>query len=188
MTGTDQKHLAAIRAGDREGLRRIYSEFLPRIASLITRNGGSYDDAQDIFQDALVVLYDKCRDERFQLSSAFSTLLYGVCRNLWGNRLQKKSRTEVTLSDDFKYSDDTNMEAALMDEEQNRILWEAFRKIGEDCQRLLSMFFDKKNMQEIAEAMGFGSVNYAKKRKFQCKEYLLKQVKADPRYQEYQAQ
>jgi RNA polymerase sigma factor (sigma-70 family) len=185
MEKTDQKHLEAVRTGDTPGLRQIYSEFLPRVAALITRNGGSYDDARDVFQDALVVLFEKCRDGNFKLTSSFSTLLFGVCRNLWGNRLQKKSRTEVTLSDDFKFTDSADLTQAILDEEENRIFWDAFRQLGADCRQLLQLFFDKKSMEEIAETMKFGSVGYAKKRKFQCKEYLLAQVKADPRYQEY---
>jgi RNA polymerase sigma factor (sigma-70 family) len=185
MAKTDQEYLSAISSGDTAGLRQIYREFLPRIVGLITRNGGTHDDAKDVFQDALVVLFEKCREERFELKSAFSTLLYGVCRNLWGNRLQKKSRTEVTIPDNPKFSSDDDLESAILEEEKNRILWDAFQQIGADCQRLLELFFEKKSMAEIAEAMGFGSVGYAKKRKFQCKESLLDKAKADPRYAEY---
>jgi RNA polymerase sigma factor (sigma-70 family) len=185
MRNTDQEFISAIRSGDTAGLRKIYREFLPRIAGLVTRSGGTYEDAKDVFQDALVVLFEKCREERFELKSAFSTLLYGVCRNLWGNRLQKKSRTEVTIPDDPKFSSDDDLEGAILEEEKNRILWDAFRQIGADCQRLLELFFAKKSMAEIAEAMGFSSVGYAKKRKFQCKEHLLEKVKSDLRYQEH---
>lgn len=185
MSSTDHHFITAIRSGDTEGLRRIYREFLPRVSGLITQNGGSYEDAKDVFQDALVVLYEKCRQSGFELSSTFSTLLYGVCRNLWGNRLQKKSRTEVTLTDDFKFMDETDLESEIIEEEKDRILWDAFRQIGEDCRRLLELFFEKKSMEEIAATLGFGSVGYAKKRKFQCKEHLLEKVRKDVRYAEY---
>ena len=187
MSNTDDQHLSAVRSGDLNGLRAVYREFLPRISRLITRNGGSHDDALDIFQDALLVLFEKTRDGSFQLTSSFSTLIYGVCRNLWGNRLQKKSRTEVTLADDFKFKDDSaNLEHAIVEEEKNRLFWDAFRKLGADCQQLLRLFFEKKTMEEIAEVMQFSSVGYAKKRKFLCKENLLEAVKADPRFNDYQ--
>jgi len=71
MGKANQQYLKAIRTGDDAGLRSIYLDFFPRITSLITRNGGTPDDAQDVFQDALVVLFEKCRDKNFVLSSAF---------------------------------------------------------------------------------------------------------------------
>lgn len=185
MSPIDEQHISAIRTGNRDGLKQIYRQFLPTIAGLITRNGGTHDDARDIFQDALAILFEKCQRPDFVLNSAFSTLLYGVCRNLWGNRLQKKSRTEVTLEDDSKYKDDTNLELAMIADEQNCILWDAFRKISAECQRLMELFFQQKSMIEIAETLQLSSVGYAKKRKFQCKEHLITQVKADPRYREY---
>ncbi len=185
MTNTDHQYLTAIRTGDLGGLRRIYQEFLPPVSSLITRNGGTHEDAKDIFQDALVVLYEKSRGGRFELTSTFYTLFYGICRNLWGNRLQKKSRTEVTLPDDPKFMDAADLEQIILEEEKNRLFWDAFRLLGADCQRLLHLFFEKKTMEEIAATMQFSSVGYAKKRKFQCKENLLNFVKADPRFPEY---
>lgn len=185
MSPTDERYISAIQTSDRAGLNKIYQQFLPSITRLITQNGGSADDARDIFQDALAILFEKCRQKDFALRSAFSTLLYGICRNLWGNRLQKKSRTEVTLPDDFKYSDGTDLDQVILDAEQNRILWDAFRKISAECQQLMELFFQQKTMAEIAEALQLSSVGYAKKRKFQCKEHLITQVKADPRYREY---
>ncbi len=138
----------------------------------------------DVFQDALVVMFEKCRQEHFTLRSSFGTFLYGICRNLWGNRLQKKSRTEVTLSEDFKFTDSTNLEFDMQTAEEERIFWDAFRKLGADCQKLLHLFFDQKSMEEIAESMQFSSVGYAKKRKFQCKEQLIERVKGDARFVE----
>lgn len=39
-------------------------------------------------------------------------------------------------------------------------------------------------MARIAELMGYGSVSYARKRKFQCKEKLIALTKAAPLYRE----
>jgi RNA polymerase sigma factor (sigma-70 family) len=189
MAATDHNYLEAIRTGNTDGLRNIYREFLPGIRRLITRNGGSADDAMDIFQDALVILYEKCRSANgLTLTSSFYTLLYGICRNLWGNRLQKKSRSEVTLPDDLKLQDDTDLQRLIIREEENRIFWDAFRKLGKECQALLQLFFEQKKMEEIAETLSLSSVSYAKKRKFQCKEQLVNWVQHDPRYQDKPSQ
>lgn len=185
MTEQDQKHLFALQHGDKKGLEKIYRDFLPRIRSLITRNGGNDSDAVDVFQDALVILFQKSRQEGFQLTSAFSTLLYGVARNIWGNRLQKRSRSEVTLSDDIKFNTGEDLAHLIQEEEKRTIFYDAFRKLGPDCQKLLQLYFEKKSMLEIAENLGYASEGYAKKRKFQCKEQLIQFVKLDHRYLDY---
>ena len=184
MTATEKYYLEAIRNGDRNALKQIYKEFLPRISRLITNNGGSKEDAKDVFQDAIMVLYEKAKSPDFTLTSNFYTLLHGVCRNIWGNRLKKKSRTEVTLPEDDKYNLSEGIEQAIYAEEENKLFWSAFKQLGEECQKLMQLFFEKVKMQKITEILGYSSLGYTKKRKFQCKERLIAKVKADRRYEE----
>ncbi len=184
MDKTSYSHLDALAKGEEKGLREIYRQYLPRISKLITGNGGSGEDARDVFQDALIVLYEKACDPGFKLTSSFYTLLYGICRNIWGNRLQRKSRTEVTLESPDKYRLSEDMEKAIEQEEENAVFWEAFERLGDDCQRLLRLFFEKVKMEDIAETMGYGSTSYAKKRKFQCKEQLINLARSDSRFRE----
>ena len=175
-------YIKAIRNNDPKVLRALYKEFLPRIAHFIRKNGGNVEEAQDVFQSALIVIFEKVQDRNFKLTSGFYTLLYGVCRNLWGNQLQKKSRTEVTLSEDYKYTVEPGISQLIEQQEQQVVFWDAFKQLGQDCQQLMQLFFAKVKMVEIVEKMGLSSVSYAKKRKFQCKERLVKMVKADDRY------
>lgn len=183
---SDQIFIDSINSGNSEGLQQIYRLFLPRITSFITRNGGNADDAKDVFQDAILIIYEKAKKDDFKLTSGFYTLLYGVCRNVWGNRLQKKSRQTVTLVDDHKYTNYVvdGLNELIEKEEEAKLFWSAFQKLGEDCQRLLRLFFDKVKMSEIVKIMGFSSESYAKKRKFVCKERLVKLVRADARFAE----
>jgi len=184
MNTESQDLLHALLAGDNNGIREIYRLYLPRAASLITRNGGNAEDAKDIFQEALIILYEKAQKPGFTLNSSLYTLIYGICRNLWGNRLQKRSGSNVTFSGEGKYRFDEDTEKSIEQAEENKVFWDSFNRLGEDCQKLLRLFFDKVRMEKIAELMGYGSVSYAKKRKFQCKERLVDIVKADLRYQE----
>ena len=184
MHQKEDEYIKAIKTGDSKGLRQIYELFLPRIRKLITSNGGKEADAQDVFQSAILTIYEKTQSGDFKLTSKFYTLLYGICRNLWGNRLQKKSFKEVTLLEDVKYTSEENIEFDIEKTEEQELFWTSFQKLGKDCQKLLRLFFDKEKMEKIAKMMGYGSVSYAKKRKFQCKEKLVELVKKDIRYKE----
>ena len=184
MHNTEEEFIKVIITGNSKGLRKIYEMFLPRIRKLITSNGGNEEDVQDVFQSAILTIFEKAQKENFKLTSKFFTLLYGICRNIWGNRLQKKSFKEVTLSDTVKYSSEENIEYEIEKAEEQALFWASFKKLGKDCQKLLRLFFDKEKMEKIAKLMGYGSVSYAKKRKFQCKEKLIEWIKKDPRYKE----
>jgi RNA polymerase sigma factor (sigma-70 family) len=182
----ESNYIAAILKGDRADLLRLYELQFPIIRSLIRNYGGSEADAKDIFQDAVLVVYQKAQQPDFHLSSKFSTFFYGICRNLWLNRRTKKSASyEVTYTDAVKsIGDDSSLDEDLLYVEQGNLFWSAFRKLEEDCKKLLELFFQKIPMEVIAVQMGYGSGGYAKRRKLQCKDRLTELVKKDPAYRE----
>ena len=177
-------YISAILSGDRAVLTRMYTALFPAIRSLVRDYGGSEDDAKDVFQDAVIVLYEKAQRPDFQLTSKFSTLFYGVCRNLWMSRQQKKSASEVTIPDHAKYIPDESIEVDLLQVERGKLFYRALRQLGEDCQKLLQLFFQKQSMDEIAQQMGFASEGYARRRKSQCKDRLVELVKNDAEFPE----
>lgn len=179
-------YLSAIVAGDRTVITKMYATLFPSIRRMVRDYGGSEDDAKDVFQDAVIVLYEKAQNPAFQLTSKFSTLFYGVCRNLWRSRQQKKSASELTIPDHAKYIEDESAEIDLLAVERNNLFYRALRQLGADCQQLLQLFFQKRSMEEIAQAMGFASEGYARVRKSQCKDRLVELVKKAPEYQELQ--
>jgi RNA polymerase sigma factor (sigma-70 family) len=182
----DAHIIEAIRSGDYQALQQLYRDLSPGIERLVRQGGGTRDDARDIFQDAVLLVYKKAQQPDFQLTSAFSTYFYGICRNLWGNRLQKKSSTNVTLSESAKYSflTDDDWHEQQEQVERSRLFYRAFQQLGADCQRLLQLFFQQKTMEEIMQEMQLGSYDYARRRKYLCKEKLSELIKNDPAFQE----
>ncbi len=57
-------------------------------------------------------------------------------------------------------------------------------KINSDCRKLILLFYNNVPLKEISQIFGFSGENYAKKRKFSCKEKLIELIKNDPRYNE----
>ncbi|MCB0586984.1 MAG: sigma-70 family RNA polymerase sigma factor [Phaeodactylibacter sp.] len=184
MSLEEDQYLKALRRGDGKGVERIYEEFAPAIFRLVTRNGGSGEDARDVFQSALLVIFQQCREEKLQLSGSFGGLLYGVCRNIWGNRLQKKSFREVSISEDIKHHLEEPWQNGIEEEEKRKLLRDKMKELGADCQRLLQLFFARESLEDIRRKMGYSSINYATKRKFVCKEKLIELIRRDRRYQE----
>jgi RNA polymerase sigma factor (sigma-70 family) len=180
----EMQYISAILRSNEPVIRHIYAKFLPPIVNLIKQHGGSHSDALDVFQDALIIIFDKAKQPEFRLSGSFFSYLYGVSRNVWGNKLQKKDNQTVTTDGLLKLSDNNDLHPHIERQEKEQVFWMAFEKLGKDCRFILQMFFEGHSMEEISASLGHGSVGYTKKRKFQCKEALIQLVKTDPKFAE----
>jgi len=98
--------LKGLAAGDRKIIEGIYKDHFNMIQSLIVNNNGTADDARDIFQEAMVVLYEKVRTGSFELNCQLKTYLYSVSKRLWLKRLQQNNR--LFTQDQFGYTNSDN--------------------------------------------------------------------------------
>ena len=174
-----QYWLEILKKGNSQSVQQIYQQFLPGIVKLVTNNNGSHDQAVDVFQEAILIIFKKSKENGFRLESSFFTYLYAISRNLWLKKLEKNKRMKVTFSNLPEPISTDEFNIIMLEEERYRLFRSKFSLLSEKCQQLLTLFFKKTPMTEIVEIMGFGSVQYAKKRKFQCKEKLVKLVKED---------
>jgi len=183
-TKEDQKYIKGIRAGDPKVIRSIYEKYHEAIVHLVESQHGTKEDAHDVFQEGMVVLFQKTKQSNFELTSSFLTYFYAVCRNIWFNKLRKKSNNQVTLSDKMLLMLEADSIPELELSAQYFLYRKMFLKLGEDCQKVLNLFLQKVSMQEIMKRMSYGSIGYTKKRKFLCKEKLVRLIQADPSYNE----
>lgn len=183
-----EDYINGIRHGDRLIIRKIYEKYHRAIVHLVETNKGTKDDAHDVFQEGLVVLFQKTQNADFQLTSGFFTFFYAICRNIWYNKSRKKSNSEVTLDDKMLLMVEDEPIPILEHSEEYFLYRKMFLKLGEDCQKVLGLFLQKVSMSKIMEQMGYGSISYAKKRKFLCKEKLVKLIQEDPSFQELKAE
>jgi RNA polymerase sigma factor (sigma-70 family) len=128
------------------------------------------DDARDIFQEAMIVLYEKSRLETFSLNCQIKTFVYSICRRLWLKRLQQLNKF-TTQVDNLEETVPVEEEVEEHEKKNNDfILMEtAMNKIGEPCKSLLDGYYlQKKSMQEIAEIFGYTNSDNAKTQKYKC--------------------
>jgi len=166
----EQLLIKGLAQGDKISIETIYRENYLMIQSFILSNNGSVDEARDIFQEAMVVLYEKSRDTTFLLSCQLKTYLYSVCRRLWLKRLQhlNKYSTQVESIEDI-----VPVEEDVEDHEKRNddfmLMEHAMGKIGEPCKSLLDAYYlQKKSMTEIATNFGYTNSDNAKTQKYKC--------------------
>jgi|WetSurMetagenome_2_1015567.scaffolds.fasta_scaffold117920_1 RNA polymerase sigma factor (sigma-70 family) len=166
----------------------VYREYFPLIKYLVNENSGADEDAEDIFQDGLIIIYKKITDNQLTLTSSFKTYMYSVCRNLWLQKLNKRKVIMEKISDVEEYidlPDDIMNEINNEEIELHRLVQLHFLSLNEDCQKILRLFMKDVSLREIGNIMGFKTEKYAKTRKYMCKEELKKRIADDPRCQKF---
>jgi len=166
-------------------LQFIYKNFYSNINFFIQKNKGEEEDANDIFQEAIIIIYRKLKANELVLDCSFDTFLYSICRLLWLKELEKRKIEKETIKDNHEYNNeiyDDALEMVIDLNDRYKLYQKHFALLGKDCQKILQLHFDKVPLQTIADMMGFKGEKYAKKRKFRCKEFLIKSIKQDMEY------
>jgi RNA polymerase sigma factor (sigma-70 family) len=166
-------------------IKYVYRELYPVVKSMVVSNSGTDEDAEDIFQDALVIVYKKGKDEELVLSSSFKTFFYSICKNIWLQRLGKLKNIHqifVEIEEPVTLPESITKEMYTVENEKIKLYQKHFLGLGDDCQKVLRLFLRKMSLREIAEIMGYKTEKYAKTRKYECKEELKNRILNDPNY------
>lgn len=166
----EQLLLQGLAKSDKKAIETIYKENFNMVQSLIINNNGDGDDAKDIFQEAMIVLYEKARSGTFELNCQIKTYVYSVCRRLWLKRLQQLNRYSVEIKN---VSETIPVEEEIEEHERRNdeflAMDKAINNLGEPCKGLLEAYYlGKKNMQEIADIFGYTNADNAKNQKYKC--------------------
>lgn len=166
----EKELLNGIAGNDSRAIERVYKENFGLIQNFILRNNGSFDDARDIFQEAMLVLYEKSRQSHFSLTCQLKTYIFSISRRLWLKRLQQSNRfgilaenleDVVPVEEEIEEKEKLDSDFGMMDG--------AMKSLGEPCKSLLeAYYFEKKNMVEIAEVFGYTNADNAKNQKYKC--------------------
>jgi len=172
-TVVDEAELfSRIQKGDEKALEIVYQKYYRMMTKLVVTNSGTEDEARDVYQDALVVFWQKARSSSFVLTSKMSTYIYSICQNLWRKELDRKKR----LSNEER---DTAESIDMEKPEREKIIAQCLEQLGETCRKVLMYYyFDEMSMQEIADKLGFANTDTAKTKKYKCKQKLDELVKA----------
>ncbi|MFD3002036.1 RNA polymerase sigma factor [Pontibacter toksunensis] len=173
---TDEAIINGIRRDDERALAYLYKLYFPMISHLILNNSGTDDEAKDIYQEGVIVFYEKIRGNTLELNCQIKTYLYSVCRRLWLKRLAEKGRYAVKVEDSESFlpvEEDTQHH-----EEQERqfgVMGESLEQLGEPCRSLLEDYYIRmQNMQDITEKFGYTNSDTAKNQKYKCLQRLKK--------------
>jgi RNA polymerase sigma factor (sigma-70 family) len=169
-----EKIITAIISGKgNEVLSVLYKETLPKVRNMILKNNGNHEEANDIFQDAVIIFFKQVRNGSFNDSYDIDGYIYTISKNLSLDHVENT----------FPYSEGILEE--VISKEKANALEDVMNKIGEECKKLLKLVaYEKLSMKEICVQMGYSSDNVAKTYHYRCKKKLTEFIKGSPQLME----
>lgn len=149
---------------NRELIQWIYENYYPRVESFVRQNSGTGEEAQDLFQECMFLLFQYSRRGSRKEVENFSSYFYGMYRNRWLVHLARRKKR----SESEEHAENVKDEE---DDLRYLVYLKAFEKLGEDCKEVLRQYIKGISTEELASVLKT-SIDYAKRKKYLCKEKL----------------
>ncbi len=166
---------------ENRALRQLYAENRSSCIQWLTTKGNvQLEDAKEIFQTAVIILYDNVKSGKLtELSSNIQTYIIGICKNKAFELYRKKKKTSLT--DEFPtiaaYMDEEIEEKKELEAKVSQMNI-AMQGLGDPCRSILQCFYYKKmTMDDITQLMGYKNVSTTKNLKYKCVKRLQSAVK-----------
>jgi len=180
----DNQILEGIVSGDRNRIngvfRYLYRTHYQGILKLVTSNRGSESDATDTFQNALLILFDQIKADRFKGKSSIKTYLFAICRNLWLKELSKKHHENSSLEQlPTLVAEGPDLGDQINFSSKKITLSYLLEQLDESCQEVLTDFYYRgMSIKEIATKYSLTNEDSAKNKKYRCMKKLMDLVKS----------
>jgi RNA polymerase sigma factor (sigma-70 family) len=164
-------------------LKRIYEneQLRQTVMKLVVSNGGNIQDAEDVFQDTLILFDRQIREGNFKGDSTWTTYFVGIAKWRWVSVKRKFGRDTELKIEHFTVQVES-VEARAIEDEKRELIDNILTKIGERCKTLLKLYKLSFSMEEIAQKMGLSSSEMAKKNAYECRKKFKDFVVENPSY------
>ncbi|MEZ4847537.1 MAG: sigma-70 family RNA polymerase sigma factor [Bacteroidia bacterium] len=152
-------------------INKLYADHFPKVRRFIQRNNGSENDAKDIFQEGMMILYKQIMKDKFRGESRIGTYLFSICRYLWYHQLEDRGKTG-NFAPDLSELEKQNLifpYQKILQKQQWRWIDKVFSQLADDCRKiLLNALYYQYSMEEIALQMEFENAQIARNKKYKC--------------------
>lgn len=167
---SDQKYIEGLAANNSIIIQEIYKKFVPKVVFYIRNNSGNQDQAQDVVQEVLILLFNQAKANTLELTCPFDAYFFLLCKRKWLNELKKTANKGVTINEDAGSINESAHGLVEQTEEfdaKQQLFDAMFQKLGDKCQELLKLSFEIKSMEEVAEKLNV-TYGYVRKKKSLC--------------------
>jgi DNA-directed RNA polymerase specialized sigma24 family protein len=148
----------------------LYKKAFPAVARYVARMGGSLEQAQDIFQDALVIYYEKVTSAQAEIIVNERVYLSGIAKKLWLQHYKAGGKNQPL--------NDLDIEAATDEQLSTGKLLRYLETAGKKCMDMLkAYYYDSLRVDDVASLFGYSGTHSATVAKYKCLEKVRETVK-----------
>lgn len=162
-------------------IRFLYRKVYPMIVDFVLKNNGRKEDAEDLFQEGLLIIFKKIQNKDFKINCKFTTYLYTICRNHWCKELRRKSHIDNECFDKFDLEDTVRYQNSI-ELKQFELYKKHLSKLDIQDQKILQLHFERKNIDEIMRITGLKNRQAVIDKKYRSKKKLMLSIINDPEY------
>ncbi|WP_240915392.1 RNA polymerase sigma factor [Chitinophaga oryziterrae] len=148
----------------------IYKKAFPIVARYVARMGGSLEEAQDIFQDSLVIYYEKAVSTQPEIIISEKAYLMGIAKRLWLQRFKASNKNQPL--------NDQNIEVVPEEQLATEKILHYLETAGKKCMELLkAYYYDHLPVDNVAALFGYSGKHSATVAKYKCLEKVRETIK-----------
>ena len=148
---------------------------------------GHESDANDIFQEAIIIYYRKAKAGEIDQTMPVLPYLMSTSRIIWLKTSRDRMKENGVELDEQEIIDETDTYEAYRANKRRDLFYKHFKLLSKDCQNTLKAFFAGQTFAEMSQNLNISSEDFARRKKYLCKEYLVKSIKSDSSYKEITA-
>jgi RNA polymerase sigma factor (sigma-70 family) len=180
----DEEIIAGIRNNQlNETIYAIYRQYMGAVIAYVIHSGGNQQDAEDIFQETVIVFIKLVQEGKFRGESAVKTFLVAIARNFWLNEWKKRQSQdrrgkvfEISRGDEG----DDILENVYRRETKEQFL-EIIDALGEPCKTILVMYYyENEPYKEIVKRLHYENEQVVRNKKYRCMKLLTEMVRNNP--------
>lgn len=158
----------------------VYKRCFKSVAGLIRNKNGNTADAEDVFQDAVMVLFGKVKKGDFELTTSVCAYLSKTSKYVWFNKIRNEKRSKYDTTDTPPESaNDDDLMKLLVEKEAHEMMKKSLLQLTDLCREALrAYYFEGKSTKELAEIAGV-STNTVKQRLFGCRSSLRNYIQTN---------
>ncbi len=191
---SDKTILTGIKSRKNSILEYLYSEYYPQVKRIVLKHGGQEQDAMDLFQEALIIIFKRLTQNELVIKSSFHNYFIVLCRFIWfrqkninisydtGEQPDESTLNNKPNTDTLPEGVEIKVYHEYISNQNEKIYQRHYRKLSGDCKRVLKMYFRKKSFRQIAKKMEYSGEDYARRKKYLCMQQLMKMISRDPEY------
>lgn len=183
----DEEIIEGLRQGSDNVLNFLYKNYYGSVRSLVLNSYGSEEQARDIFQEVIIVIYNKLQDSNFKITSSFFTFFYAVVKNTWLDFRKMKKTNPLGNALDYNEGigvDVEEVELLATRALRSNLFYTYLKQLKESCRKILELSMAEYNAEEIAAKMDLKSGGYVRKRKSECLKILIEKIRKDTVFKE----